>query len=257
MAFSFASISAARRLPSTLEPMACALCRVDVPLRNSHIIPEFLYETLYDGKHRFHRLSVSSSQKYRMLQKGLREPLLCDGCEQHLSVFEGYARSALTDISQVDWTTNGDLLFLTGLDYAEFKLFQLSILWRAGVASLPEFRQVSLGPHEPLLRSMLLASDPGSSETYPCLMFALAHEDRMIHDLIAEPTWTRVDGHYAYRFVFGGLVWLYLVSGHGLPKFALGRHLTLDGRCEIRLQQLTEMKFLVDTVAKLHDLSRV
>jgi hypothetical protein len=192
-----------------------------------------------------------------MLQKGLREPLLCDGCEQRLSVFEGYARSALIEISQVDWKAKGNLLVLTGLDYAKFKLFQLSILWRAGISTRPEFRQVRLGPHEATLRSMLLASYPGPSQKYPCMMFALAHEDRMIDDLIAEPSWTRVDTHYAYRFVFGGLVWLYLVSSHALPKFFVGRYLASDGRCEIRLQQLTGMKFLVDTVAKLHHLSKV
>lgn len=42
----------------------------------------------------------------------------------------------------------GKLVHLTGLEYSPFKLFALSVLWRAGVSSLKDFEQVSLGPHE-------------------------------------------------------------------------------------------------------------
>jgi hypothetical protein len=38
--------------------MPCALCLQEVELRRSHIIPKFLYETLYDDKHRLQVLSI-------------------------------------------------------------------------------------------------------------------------------------------------------------------------------------------------------
>lgn len=37
--------------------MACALCRQERELKNSHIIPEFMYGSLHDEIHRFHLLS--------------------------------------------------------------------------------------------------------------------------------------------------------------------------------------------------------
>ena len=75
--------------------MTCALCLGEAPLRNSHVIPEFLYRSLYDEKHRLHQVSADPAQPNIYLQKGLREPLLCELCEQRFSVSERYASMLL------------------------------------------------------------------------------------------------------------------------------------------------------------------
>jgi hypothetical protein len=36
----------------------CKLCRLPRQLRKSHIIPEFMYTSMYDDKHRFHVVST-------------------------------------------------------------------------------------------------------------------------------------------------------------------------------------------------------
>jgi len=51
--------------------MACKLCNNEVPLRNSHIIPEFLYASLYDDKHRFYEISVDTTKKIHINKKAL------------------------------------------------------------------------------------------------------------------------------------------------------------------------------------------
>ena len=237
--------------------MVCALCRNDSPLQNSHIIPEFLYDTLYDDKHRLHQLSTNPDSKNRMLQKGLREPLLCGGCEQRLSVLERYVSLVLNGGVGLTHRREGKRLHLGGLDYAKFKLFQLSVLWRASVSSLPMFSQVSLGPHEERIREMRLREDPGPSERYGCLMFVLLHEGQLVQDLIVQPTWARLIGHYAYRFVFGGMVWLYVVSEHALPKYVSENFLELNGTCIIRLQNMDELTFLIKTVSELHQIGKL
>ena len=53
--------------------MPCALCHEERDIRNSHIIPEFLYEPLYDEKHRLQLLSIIPSQGNSFKQKGLKE----------------------------------------------------------------------------------------------------------------------------------------------------------------------------------------
>ncbi len=53
----------------------CALC-LERPLRDSHVIPEFLYKSIYDEKHRFYALAVGEYPGYE--QKGIRESLLCE-----------------------------------------------------------------------------------------------------------------------------------------------------------------------------------
>jgi hypothetical protein len=114
----------------------CKLCRGQKELRNSHIIPEFLYRPLYDEKSRALELDGESG-KQTVFQKGLREPLLCDGCEGVLQRHEHYfsvlwfQASPLPDRVESLWIERDDL------DFERFLRFHLSILWR------PQFRHCS------------------------------------------------------------------------------------------------------------------
>jgi hypothetical protein len=61
----------------------CKLCQLEKQLRRSHILPEFMYENLYDEKpRRFHTLNIdlddTSKSSKKIEQKGIREFLLCD-----------------------------------------------------------------------------------------------------------------------------------------------------------------------------------
>lgn len=194
--------------------MECALCRQDRKIRRSHIIPEFLYEAMYDDKHRFHVLSVVKDQNDWMEQKGLREPLLCDDCETKISRFEDYARRLLKGGAEFEFQRQGSVVIVDGIDYQRFKLFQLSILWRAGVSTLNLFQHVQLGPYEEVLRKMVFDEEPGKQENFGCVMFGLKNGIDAIADLIVQPVRTRSDdGHHCYRFVFGGFQWVFFVTG--------------------------------------------
>lgn len=197
--------------------MTCRLCQGPGPLRRSHILPEFLYRSMYDVKHRFNVLSIIPSQENSLAQKGLREDLLCDICEQRFSKWERYASRVLEGGVPLNARREGDLWYVSGINYKSFKLFQLSILWRASVSTLQFFENVSLGPHEEAIRQMLLAEDPGSAKRYGCIMFGLKFNGAAFTDLMIQPGRLRLHGHVAYRFVFGGFLWAYLVSGHGVP----------------------------------------
>jgi len=90
---------------------------------------------------------------WKTLQKGIRERLLCVDCEQWLN--DKYEKPFLkqwfvdlplpTRIAQ-------DAAHTAVYDYLTFKLFHLSILFRASVSSLPTFREVHLGVHEEHIR---------------------------------------------------------------------------------------------------------
>ena len=76
----------------------CRLCLISDKLRNSHILPEFLYagSDVYDAQHRTVSIDPQPDQKDRVLQKGLRETLLCGTCEGRLANLERYAAEMLT-----------------------------------------------------------------------------------------------------------------------------------------------------------------
>lgn len=236
--------------------MPCALCLRDAELRRSHIIPEFLYETLYDEKHRLQVFSVIPDQDNWREQKGLRERLLCDDCEQRLSAWERYASLALKGGVSLTYRQEGSVVFVSGLDYTRFKLFQLSVLWRAGVSTLPFFEKVQLGRHAEALRCLLLKGDPGSQERYGCFMFGLKHGNQAFTGVIIEPGKVRLNGHTAYRFVFGGFLWVMLASNHDLGAPLNACTLRSTGDTVFLIRNATEMENLASFSVELGRLGR-
>lgn len=225
-------------------------------LRRSHIIPEFLYQTLYDDKQRLQVLSIIPDQPNWREQKGLREQLLCDACEQKFSVRERYASLVLKGGLPVSYRREGNTVFVGGLDYRQFKLFQLSVLWRAGVSSLPFFEKVQLGKHAEILRQLLLAGDPGDPERYGCFMFGLKYEAEAFTGLIMQPGKVRLNGHVAYRFVFGGFLWAMLVSNHALGTPLNQCTLSVSGETVLFIRSATEMQNLFSFYVELGRMGR-
>ncbi len=196
-------------------PTACRLCCRVRPLRDSHIIPEFLYRPAYDDKHRAAELTANPPKR-RYLQKGLREPLLCAQCEQVIGRYERYFAQKWYEEKILPSQIPDEIIAIKGLEYRRFKLFHQSILWRAGVSSLDVFSNVTLGRrHEQRLRGQLLQGDSGPDDRYSFFALALVDEqDKVVHAAIMEPLPSRYDGHHVYVFLFGGCAWYYFVSSH-------------------------------------------
>jgi len=237
--------------------MICALCRQDSELQDSHIIPEFVYKQIYDNKHRFHVLSTSDRLTRPFEQKGIREELLCEHCEQKFSVYERYARGVLLGGTEIAVRDRGEYLELRELSYKRFKLFQLSILWRAGVAKYPLFSRVKLGPHEQTLRQMLNEDNPGRPDQYCCVVMGLRSKKQIQAGFIDQPTRLRIHGHIVYRFIFAGFMWVYFVSIHAVP--ATLRHVVLNekGEMKIWIGKFEDLNYLRTIVHDLHRKGRL
>ncbi|MXS82951.1 hypothetical protein [Nitrosomonas oligotropha] len=236
--------------------MPCALCLQEAELRRSHVIPEFLYETLYDEKHRLQVLSIIPEQGNWREQKGLREKLLCDACEQKFSVWERYASLVLKGGIPLTVKQESNIVHISGLDYKRFKLFQLSVLWRAGISSLQFFEKIQLGKHTEELRRLLLEDNPGSPERYGCFMFGLKHNSEAFTGVIMQPGKVRLDGHIAYRFVFGGFLWAMLVSSHDLGAPLNKCTLSASGDTVLLLRNASDMDNLVAFSVELGQMGR-
>jgi hypothetical protein len=201
----------------------CPLCGKTKFLCESHVIPEFCYKQSYDEKHRL-IVVHASHKKETFRKKGLKEYLLCDDCETFLNTsyeqpFKNYwyDGSALPNPMPPVAQRKDDLFQISGFDYATFKLFHLSILWRASVAVTKEFKAVSLGPYEIKIRKMLLQKDPGPVSHYPIwgkvLLFDL-DQRRVVHGLVSMPQVSKVWGHHIYFSCYGGCEWFFAVTDH-------------------------------------------
>jgi hypothetical protein len=149
--------------------------------------------------------------------------ILCQFCDNEkigsldtyasLILYDGYPKTVQSR-GQTDGTK---YTYFGEIDYTRFKLFLLSILWRASISNRPLFREVKLGPHEEQIRQMLLHDDPGEQLRYPCLMMTYRHLKDLPGDIVTQPSRSRVNGGHAYKFLIGGMIYIFFVSKHAIP----------------------------------------
>ncbi|MCU5408339.1 hypothetical protein OCA16_27805 [Bacillus cereus] len=113
----------------------CNLCGQEKELINSHIVPEGFYKNIYDDKNRLF-LSSQSRKDFITMQKGQREKLLCKECDSTIigNKYDKYGIEVIRDHLHVQLSTDNEKELWEGLDYNRFKIFLLSVLWRAHLA---------------------------------------------------------------------------------------------------------------------------
>ncbi len=198
----------------------CKLCGTLSDLRRSHIIPELCYLSTYDTKHRAIRLEAADKTRL-LIQKGIREPLLCDACEGRFSKWEGKFKQywyGVPALPKSVLTTTQDVV---GFDYSAFKLFHISILWRMGVATIRDFDTVDLGSYEPEIRRMLLAEDPGGEDKFPFVgKVVLDVNSAVVYAFVSKPQTAVLPGHDLIYVVYAGVEWSFILADKPNTSFA-------------------------------------
>ncbi|MCJ7601591.1 MAG: hypothetical protein MUO63_08830 [Desulfobulbaceae bacterium] len=199
----------------------CKLCKTDQVLRNSHIIPEFLYAKLYNEKHKLLGIHGIGKHGCQLLQKGISEPLFCESCEQHFNEYyeKPFLKQWVENSHLPDpWSVNG--IHWINVEYSSFKLFHLSVLFRASVSTLPTFHSVSLGPHEEKLRKLLLTRSPGKDWQYPVFAYCVMHhKTKNIIQMVTQPQQSKFYGRRCYGTMYGGAMWWVCVASHRNIEF--------------------------------------
>lgn len=231
--------------------MNCRLCDQPKPLCNSHIIPEFCYRPLYDEKHKAVEVR-NAPPKEGKLQKGFREALLCEDCERFFNdEYEKYFKHTWYDAGACPARPDQPVIRIDGLDYSRFKLFHLSVLWRASVTTREEFGAVSLGPHESVIRSMLRAKDPGPASRYNFVVQLLHLDGQIMHQAIMPPGTSREHGARVYTLVFAGCAWNYIVASHSPPHRVLDFGLRENGTLHLFVRSITDLGYFRRFVSEL------
>jgi hypothetical protein len=209
--------------------MLCRLCKQEKPLlKQSHIIPDFMYANLFDEHHKLHMFApaqyLEGNRRVARPASGEYEAdLLCQNCDNVvIGRYETYGRRALyagTNESQ-DYPvlehgvteTGVPVTRITDLDYRAFKLFLLSILWRASISTRPFFCSVHLGPYEEQIRRMVFEGDPGRFDDFPILLISWHADDSVPHDFVGQPNINRATRGIRYIFPVVGISYIFHVS---------------------------------------------
>jgi len=209
-------------------------------------MPEFLYASVYDEHHRFLQVSTDPEDRTVSRPKGLYERLLCASCEGRFARWETYAAAVLKGGVELRFQKEPWGFIVHDVEYPAFKLFGMSLLWRAGVSSRPEFADVQLGAHEEALRAMLHDETPGRQWEYGfSIVFPPEREAQTIlGHALASPQRSRYGAHHVYRFFLGVTIWLFFVSSHMQELDESLYSLHEEGSLRVRSGGTPTMEFL-------------
>jgi hypothetical protein len=240
----------------------CKLCLTNLELRRSHILSEFLYKHTYDDHHRHAAVKsrqihvTEKSRGMTYMQNGVREYLLCSNCETQLSRYEKYASELLDSIEILSTSKPGGLesIVIPNVDYKLFKLFQLSILWRASISKDEMFADVFLGPYEEIIRNMILNNNPGKPYEFGCTLYS-SEGTKSLKTLIWPPRRFRFAGITCYHFLIFGFEWIYIISKR-FTKLPLMESLREDGSLEIFITPITREEFETELHDRFHRIGK-
>lgn len=213
----------------------CKLCGEYKELcRESHIVPKFCYKHLRAKDKSFAHFGYNTkkpiSKKFNTEYEG---NILCLDCENnrlgHLDDYgskiinnDGFNNKLSFDIKK---TPENKFLILTNnsyYDYKKFKLFLISILWRAGISSRKMFAGVKLDSNiEADLKNMILNDNPGKEYEYPCgillppmeTLFKKAKNfNPHIASFVMPPVTMQINGVPAYQFIIMGTQYIFYMN---------------------------------------------
>lgn len=201
----------------------CNLCLEEKELiKKSHIIPEFFYRQsgMYDDKHRMNSLTkddILQNIKFKKEQSGIYDSyILCADCDNGIiSSYEKYASNTIygTNIpiehcpDCINYgDTNPIISICRNVDYAKYKLFLLSILFRASITKDDFFDEVKLSmENQEKLRKMVYEGNPGKFNDFPFLVSTFASSENISTDIFINPAKAEQNGETTYTFVFAGM----------------------------------------------------
>jgi hypothetical protein len=174
--------------------------------------------------------------------------MLCRICEDKINKWETYGAQVLFGGAMIRRKKLQDAIIVRDVDYIKFKLFQLSVIWRAGASRMQQFSNVNLGLHEEKLRSMIEKDDPGAPADYGCLMLITPSFIDLTSKMMMLPQETRFDGHRCYMFLMAGFTWVFFVSSHTrrLP-YSEKLFLSLNGVLPVLIENAASKKFFAKT----------
>lgn len=220
----------------------CKLClRETVLIKKAHIYSDFLYEQLYDEKHRLRKFDIGGLQKgVTKVSKpptGVYEKdLLCQDCDNRLiGQNETYVsklyknlldKNEKIECKKVKNEHGINFIEISNIHYKKTKLFLLSILFRTSISKFEEFEVVNLGPYEERLRKIIF-EEIETSDLDLQISIMKFPEGSEYGSFIVSPSSMKVDHTRVYTLIINGYLILYFLKANSISK-------TLE---EIRLKQ--------------------
>lgn len=225
--------------------MTCQLCLEDkVLLKNSHIIPNFLYKGLFGEKHKIVSVNLDDYNDKKFHQTGFKDKdILCADCDNGIiGKYERYASNTIFgDHKNLDIEIyNGDNIVVPyirfkKLDYHQIKLFFLSILWKSHLSTNPFFKEIDLGKkYSEQIRQMLLNRDGGPEDCFEVVLVKPETKTRIVKSMVA-PRRLKDHGNTTYIFHINEIMYHFNISSHNKMSMFNASIIKKDGIMDIAI----------------------
>jgi len=179
-----------------------------------------MYKDLYDEKHKLYKVDFRDPVNFESPSTGEYDrDILCLECDRDIigKFYDDYAAKVFNQENFVQISIGnkiGPMLMndVQNIDYTRFKLFLLSILWRAGISKRKIFSAVQLGPYLEIIRTMLYHQDPGEPSDFPCYMISLRKEVEMSKELVSPFRRDKQEFYTLYSVIIAGFLYIYRVG---------------------------------------------
>jgi len=239
--------------------MICKLCRQENDLCDSHIIPETFWKSINDKKLRSVPIS-SELTKLEFVQNGIKEKLLCQKCETKFSVWEHTLAKDLKDIGLRSSKflkikqEKENLLFVENINYENFKLAALSILWRLSVSTHNMFESYRLGPYEEKLRTLLLEGVCPPETKYPFMLFQYEISNNFYPGIILGFPPGRYENKFiVQKIIIWGHMFLFVVNDRMFPDMPIQCFIRGNGRINIVICDAAELISGTSVISRVYD----
>lgn len=232
--------------------MTCKLCLREEKLIKSHIIPDFFYKGVKDNHGGIIRIDNSNqAQRVDYPKSGEYEKLLCFDCDnKRIGQLDDYASSLHGNESLLSFEDqNRQIVF--PVTFERYKLFLLSILWRASIAERFFWSSVKLQKElEEQLRIQILERKLNEEDSFPCI--GLRFQDKKIKNpfFVMSPLHYKGDKTEFYTFIFGGYMWVFFKSLDDYQEFDNYPLIQNNDKIYFPKKWLSEIPFLDDEVKK-------
>jgi hypothetical protein len=207
--------------------MKCRLCNLEKHLIKAHIFPDFLYKNLNlyvpdkKGQGRVHK-AIKKENKFEYNDKGLPtgiydSNILCLECDNYLNQeFENYSKRILFDEIFEQLVGQNDFKIFTQIDYTKFKLFILSIFWKASISEHFKGINLSLAVEEEI-RLMLNKKDAKEQEDFGTVLFYL-NEPEITSEFLSDIKTIKNQNKTSYAFIAGGILFYFYPVQENIPN---------------------------------------
>jgi hypothetical protein len=242
----------------------CKLCLGEKPLiGKAHVIPNWMYFGLFDEHHKTAMIDLEEKVPPKRPSTGIYDAnVFCQSCDNVvLGSLENYGRKILyRNNGFINFFEAKEITISGGLksahldvdNYASFKLFLISLLWKMHLSNNPFFTQVNLGSiHSERIRSKILNNEKIQESEYEVAILALDKVPDLITRMISTPKQIKQSGNTYYVSLINGLLFMFNVSPHHKMDLITKSSLKENGRMLIPLLEGEMAKLFLDSITKV------